>query len=385
MHNPLPTMRISLPPQARKLLVLALVALGFALGTNAVLARFLIVDPDRLASAKAGAPTHPGTRPSESPPAGDTGAAPSATDLAGGQAAVGEGDGVATADAPGPSAPDVNPLDRSRLGVDWWKTPILHRNLFDSTNSLAANPDAGTPGEAVIDGDCTRKSEMSATLIAISVASDPMWSTALVSMASGGAALALYRIGDALADATIKDVMRPVPEFDDGGRLTGMKPARLHILRAGACEFLEAGTAMGKPTSAATKTEPLPGKDGLAAATGKHDWAGIRELGPGEYAIDKAERDYALANLDKLGREARLVPNIQDGSTTGFKVFSIRRDSALRKMGVQNNDVVTAVNGQPLNDMNNAMGLLSKLASETNFTFEIQRDGKPMTMRYAIQ
>ena len=92
-----------------------------------------------------------------------------------------------------------------------------------------------------------------------------------------------------------------------------------------------------------------------------------------------------MANLDKLSREARVVPNFSDGAANGFKVFSIRRTSALRKMGLKNNDVMTSVNGFDLSNSSKALEIYSKLQSDKNFTLEILRNGEPMTLEYSVQ
>ena len=94
---------------------------------------------------------------------------------------------------------------------------------------------------------------------------------------------------------------------------------------------------------------------------------------------------YALDNLDKMAREARVVPNFADGKTNGFKVFAIRRNSALRNMGLKNNDVLTSVNGFDLSNTEKALEIYSKLQSEKSLSLEVLRDGQPVTLEYDIR
>lgn len=408
-----------LPPFVRKLLLLALVAFGLALGVNAFVARFLAVEPARLAEAKSRAPGQgeaeaeeedlsklgpeeqgkvarerarktretaakdkdaPGTLKERAAEGGDEGPI-AAADV--GTPVVPSSDTPAIAEEAGPSGPrEMNPLDRAKRGVDYWKTPILRRNLFDSAavGVVSTATEGGTPAE---EGDCTRRSDLAATVVAVSVASDPLWSTALLSFSGDKARLAVHRTGDEIEGVSIKEILRHVPEFDDQGRLTGKRAARVNLLRGGVCEYLE----LGASTTAPAKGDTEKAGDGAVsnAPAGKGKWEGIKETGPGEYSVEKNTLDQALGNLDKLGREARIVPNFQDGATNGFKIFSIRRDSVAKKLGLANNDILKSVNGHDLSDTAGAMGLLGKLSSERSFTLEVLRDGKPMTLRYNVQ
>ena len=49
--------------------------------------------------------------------------------------------------------------------------------------------------------------------------------------------------------------------------------------------------------------------------------------------------DKALANLNDLAMQARIVPAFKDGQAEGFKLFSIRPDSLYSKIGIVNGDV----------------------------------------------
>lgn len=338
------------PRPARILALLAVFALGLALGVNAMVARLLTVDAERLAAAtRDDGPASPGDTP------GEEGGEP----------------GKATS-GPAETARAASPRTRR---LDWYQDPIVLRNLFDSANALAGKPVEGA-GDGAASGD-GGQTEMDAVLLATAVASDPAWSTALIAVAS--TAPEIFRNGDPILDATIIDIRSPW--LDAGG---AHHPARVVVERHGRREHLDAGTlksgarpkSEGKPVAAAEEERPVPGR---------HEWTGIRDLGGNKYAIDKAEIDYALSNIDKLGREARIVPNFQDGQASGFKVFSIRRNSALRMMGLKNNDVLTAVNGNALTDQGKALEMYSKLQSETNFTLEILRNGEPMTLEYSVQ
>lgn len=332
--------------------MLAVFALGLALATNALVARLLTVDADKLALA-----SRRGTAVAASSPAegGD------------------EATGGETADAELAESSRSSSQRPRRLA--WYQDPIIRRNLFDSANALSGIPEGG-PKEGSGDDDGA-KSDLDAVLISTAVASDPVWSTALISVASGPKEV--YRHGEALLTATIVDIRSPWLD-EDGSH----HPARVVVIRDGNREFIEVGEA---PKPGARRKD---GKDSKAKAkpkktSGRHTWDGIHDLGGGKYSVEQSEIDYALSNLDKLSREARIVPNFADGSTNGFKVFSIRRNSALRKMGLKNNDVLTSVNGFDLSDTEKALEIYSKLQSDKSFSLEVLRNGEPMTLEYSVQ
>ena len=340
------------PRQARILALLAVFALGLALATNALVARLLTVDADKLALA-----SRSGTAVATSSPS--------------------EGDG----DADGAEAAAAEPAESSRSSsqrprrLAWYQDPIIARNLFDSANALSGIPEDG-PKDGD-DSDDGAKSDLDAALVSTAVASDPLWSTALISVSSGPKEV--FRNGEDILAATIVDIRAPWLD-EDGAH----HPARVVVMRDGRREYLEVGEAP-KPGARRKGDDKQAKAKAPKKKSGRHTWDGIRDLGGGKYSVEQAEIDYALSNLDKLSREARIVPNFADGQTNGFKVFSIRRNSALRKMGLKNNDVLTSVNGFDLSDTEKALEIYSKLQSDKSFSLEILRNGEPMTLEYSVQ
>lgn len=337
-----------LPRPVFIMVLLAMLALGLAFGTNALVATKLSVAPDRLAAA---------ARPE--------------TDRGG--AATGD----ATEAEP---AEDTNTTEK--LGrrtsltrrLNWFSDPIVARNLFDSANALAGKTDIPKSGDP--EGEA-QKSDLDIVLIATSAASDPSWSTAMMVVSSEGPAL--FYMGEVVLEAKIIEINNP---WLDSASVH--HPGRVVFLRDGQREFIDIG---GKPKAGARRKGGADKKADKKKKKrgGRHKWDGISDLGGGKYGIEQSEIDYAMANLDKLSREARVVPNFADGSPNGFKVFSIRRTSALRKMGLKNNDVMTSVNNFDLSNSSKALEIYSKLQSDKNFTLEILRNGEPMTLEYSVQ
>jgi len=335
-----------LPRPVFIMVLLALLALGLAFGTNAIIAGKLSVAPERLASA--------------------------ARTAASQQSAGAESTGDKGQDAESTAATGSDRKSTFTRRLNWFQDPIVARNLFDSANALAGKKEARKSGDP--EGEA-QKSDLDIVLIATSAASDPVWSTALMAVSSG--APALFYMADVVLDAEIVEIHNP---WLDSASVH--HPGRVVFVRDGQREFIDIG---GAPKPGARRKGNPKKKNTKKKRGGRHKWDGITSLGGGKYGIEQSEIDYAMANLDKLSREARVVPNFADGAPNGFKVFSIRRTSALRKMGLKNNDVMTSVNNFDLSNSSKALEIYSKLQSDKNFTLEILRNGEPMTLEYSVQ
>ena len=331
-----------IPNPVRILAILAILAFGCAMLANFGFAKLLSVDPARLAEIRQGV---------KAP------AAVASSDSDGSESAGGAASSSRSAVA-GPKR------------LDYFQRPIVSRHIFNS----AANP--LDPGPEVVSDELVA-SEIDAVLVATSVASLSSWSTALVAVESSPPEL--YRIGEVILAAEIVEIYGPW--LDSNGN---HRAARIIVDNNGQKEFLEVGAEKrksgGRKVSSSAEKEDKP----KPSRPGRHTYA-IKECGDKRYCVPQGDIDYALANLDKMAREARVVPNFADGATNGFKVFSIRRNSALRMMGLKNNDVLTGVNGFDLSNTEKALEIYSKLQSEKNFTLEVLRNGKPVTMEYSVE
>ncbi|HEY0252063.1 MAG TPA: PDZ domain-containing protein, partial [Kofleriaceae bacterium] len=96
--------------------------------------------------------------------------------------------------------------------------------------------------------------------------------------------------------------------------------------------------------------------------------------------IAKADVTAALANFGALAGSVR-------GNFTpmGARLDSVAPDSIIAKAGLQAGDVITAINGQPLRSLDDAASLYARAHSMKAATIDIQRNGKPLTLRLAIQ
>lgn len=253
------------------------------------------------------------------------------------------------------------PRSTPHVTLDGYMNPIMDRSLFDSSQ-------VGSTGGAIAtaEGEEQEATDLGATLVLTMVAQNPTLSSALIKLDQQDPYPEMFGVGDALADAEVESIVR----------------RRVYLRRGnGALEYLEIGGETKK------KSRTLgSGEKKATRKKGRIDWAeGITKVDDTHYQVERDSLDNALANLDRLSRDARVVPNFVDGKSNGFKIFSIKRNSAYKHLGLQNNDVITGVNGMPITSPEKALDIYSKLQSESNISLDIIRKGQETTMEYDIR
>lgn len=113
--------------------------------------------------------------------------------------------------------------------------------------------------------------------------------------------------------------------------------------------------------------------------------AGIKALDESNYEVPRNEVDRALANLNDLAMQARIVPAFKDGQAEGFKLFSIRPDSLYSKIGIVNGDVIKRINGFEMNSPEKALEVYTKLKDANRIDIELDRNGQSLRKTYNVR
>jgi general secretion pathway protein C len=69
----------------------------------------------------------------------------------------------------------------------------------------------------------------------------------------------------------------------------------------------------------------------------------------------------------------------------GFRVFNIRSGSIFERMGLQNGDVISRVNGTELTDPSKALGLLEDMQTADEIRIDLLRKNSPTTFTYTVR
>jgi general secretion pathway protein C len=163
----------------------------------------------------------------------------------------------------------------------------------------------------------------------------------------------------------------------DGPRLVAVDPEGADVLLRGKKRRYEIEEEPAGDTAPRERGEKNARKGDTAS--------GVRKTGEGAYLVDRREVEHAVANLNEVITQARAVPVLQEGKSTGFKLFSIRPNSIFQKIGLVDGDIVQRVNDTELTDPSKAVGLLEEIQSMNQVRVNFMRSGKQQTFTYTIR
>jgi general secretion pathway protein C len=244
---------------------------------------------------------------------------------------------------------------------------ILKRNMFCSTCPPIL-PVETPEGPVVPAGPPPpQKTTLPLKLLAIMYApppADPRWSIAII-RDNDDKSTGPYSIGSKIRDATIQDVQdaRIYLEFE-GGRI----------------EWLDLFDRP-EPPPAAAAAPAAPSSDPLAAELDK----GIKKLSEHKYEVQRTAVDALLGNMAALAKGARIVPEVKDGRPAGFRLFSIRPEGPFAKIGLQNGDVISSINGLEMTSPDKALEVYTKLKTANHLSVGLERNGQKISKDYNIR
>ena len=111
---------------------------------------------------------------------------------------------------------------------------------------------------------------------------------------------------------------------------------------------------------------------------------GVHQLSPNRYVIGRVTFDNNLSNMPSLFTQIRAAPNLQNGSSNGFRLSEIQPGSIFQQIGLEDGDIVTGAQGQPVNNAMTAMALLNSLRNSPSIRLSLIRNGSPLQLYYLI-
>jgi len=112
---------------------------------------------------------------------------------------------------------------------------------------------------------------------------------------------------------------------------------------------------------------------------------GVAAMGDNSWRISSAVVANARANLNSLLRTARMIPQIKNGKTTGFKLVELQRGSLLGQMGLKVGDLVVEINRVKLNSPEKALQIFQQVRDANNISLGLVRNGKLQTFEYHLE
>lgn len=160
----------------------------------------------------------------------------------------------------------------------------------------------------------------------------------------------LYRPGDAIQNATVEMILK--------------KKVILHVNAKNEVLSMEKLVSSDKPSILRTPAKLEPGKNIL---------------------LSRNQIDDAVQNINELMRQIKIRPHFLDGKPDGLAVAGIRPNSIFRRMGLQNGDIITGVNGKKIESVDDALTLYQNIKSGDTVTVQLKRRGTPEVISYQIR
>jgi general secretion pathway protein C len=170
----------------------------------------------------------------------------------------------------------------------------------------------------------------------------------------------LFRVGDAIQNATVKLILRE----------------KIILNVEGKDEILEIEKAVGKGSAPARAFpgRPTPGRP--AAQT---------PISVQKITLRRNQIDSAIQDVSQLMNQVNIRPHFYQGQPDGMMLSRIKPNSIFMRMGLRNGDVITGVNGRDITTVDDALGFYENLKSTENVKLNIKRGGRQRTIEYSIK
>lgn len=112
---------------------------------------------------------------------------------------------------------------------------------------------------------------------------------------------------------------------------------------------------------------------------------GITKNSDTAYTVSRSLVDKVLTNQAELMRSARIIPYEKEGRVIGVKVYGIRRNSLLGRLGMQNGDVLRTINGFDMTSPDSALEAYTRLRNADQLTISMLRRGEAKNLEYSIR
>ena len=236
---------------------------------------------------------------------------------------------------------------------------ILDRNLFGSANTPASN---SAREAAEIEAIGLAGNEVGLKLIGTAVGKDRRMNYAVLEVTKTRSQ-EILREKDMVGNVLIKRIFR-----NNVIILTASGEKRLSV-----DEKLAAGTA-------ASPVQPS------AVAM---SFSGVPQVNPETkemtHEISRSEITQSLPSLRQMLEESNSSANIREGKNDGFTIGRLRSRDAFFRIGLRTGDVIKSVDGEAVDNMDDAELLIDKLAEGGDFSILVERRGQLESLNLSIK
>jgi type II secretory pathway component PulC len=111
----------------------------------------------------------------------------------------------------------------------------------------------------------------------------------------------------------------------------------------------------------------------------------IKRQDDSHYAISRKGADAIMASLPGIARSLRISPELKGGKQIGFRLTSVKPGTLLTRIGLQNGDVVTSLNGHELTSPDRAVEAYTKFRTSGLLRAGYLRNGKALSVEIKVE
>ncbi len=224
---------------------------------------------------------------------------------------------------------------------------VLDRDIFD-TRSTAATPEPKT-----VDVESLEETKLNLKL----------WGT-VSGIQSGNYAVIedvkareqnLYRTGDAIQTATVKQIYRQKVVLTVKGKDEILQMQELKSAKGGRRSGPAARRMTGKTTTGKVRSQRI--------------------------SLRRSYIEKSMDDMASLMTQVQIRPHA-DG---GLSLSSIKPNSIFRRMGLRNGDVITGVDGNEITTVDDALKLYDNLKEANSLSVQLRRRGREKNIEYTIR
>lgn len=250
---------------------------------------------------------------------------------------------------------------------------IVTSNLFSSQQ---AEPTGESDGESSDEDQAAQRVSL-LRLRGTIVQHRPEDSFAIIEVAQSGKQ-GLYRVGDQVEGMEVLRVMPEWVEIREGGNIV-----RLAITKT---ESEGGASVVSRPEpEAGSAPEASSARPGSSLSRGGSGTRLARMVGANSYIIERDTLNEGLSDLSTVMSQVMVQPSVKDGQPHGFQVTSIAPGSLIMELGLRNNDVVLRINGAPIRQPEDVIGLYKQFQQLDTVRLEVERGGRPVTLTYSMR
>ncbi len=180
-----------------------------------------------------------------------------------------------------------------------------------------------------------------------------------------------------------RDLLNVREGEDLGNNIEVSKIQRLRLIlknnNTGECEYVQADELTNAPVNNLT-IYPASRAKAIFKSTNPE----IKNQG-NNFKITKQYRDKMLSNISEILTQAKAIQITNPDGSLAFKMTDVIPGSIYSQLNIQNDDIITSINGKKIQNLNELTTLLGNIREIDHFQIGVSRNGTPENLEYNFQ